>query len=76
MNRLRRVSTDSYPIATFDPTSKTRRDLPLLARRLDLPNGPPLDRSETARERDNRLALARARFIADERERAERVQHG
>jgi hypothetical protein len=41
-----------------------------VARRMDAPVVPPLDTGETPRERENRLALARARFVHDERQRA------
>jgi hypothetical protein len=53
---------------------RERRDAPpqaiAIPRRLDAPAVPPLDASETPRERECRLMLARARFVHDERERA------
>lgn len=56
--------TDRYPAATLVPPL-----VRVLPRRLDPPASPPLDTGETTRERTNRLALALARFVADERDR-------
>lgn len=71
----RRKRTDKYgSIGCAVP--RERCDGPPLAiavpRRLDPPPPLVLDASETPRERERRLTLARARFVHDERERARR----
>lgn len=53
--------TDRYPVAA--PRAA------VIPRRLDPPPPIALDTLETPRERTNRLALAAARFVADEQQR-------